>query len=255
MAEGRSMQAGEKYFLTQFGRDLRHFCIVFSDDFHRNYHFNECVNMAVKYLQVETAIFRRQHPRGIKEQDMKHLRSSDPVRKEISLRKNLDRARRLRTRAELQIQSFQLSMETGIMCKATLERLLSYGIRAENVKALQLSPLFFVAWADGELDRNEHDTIMDHVKSWGINPSDPSYYFISYWLEVPPSPEYFEAWRLYIGGKFQQADDASFLQLKDDTLRQVKMVAEASGGFWGFGESISAFERKEIQKFEEIFAA
>jgi hypothetical protein len=162
---------------------------------------------------------------------------------------------KLRKKAELQIQSFQLSMETGIISKATLERLLSYGIKAENVKALQLSPLFFVAWADGQLDDKEQETIMELVKSWGINPDDPSYSFISYWLEVPPSPEFFDAWRLYISGKYEQAGDASLLQLQDDTLRQLKMVAEASGGFWGFGESISLSERKEIQKFEEIFAA
>lgn len=154
-----------------------------------------------------------------------------------------------------QIQTFQLSMETGIISKPTLERLLSYGITADNVQALQLSPLFFVAWADGELDAREQQTILDLLKSWEIHPDHPSYSLISYWLEVPPSPEFFDAWRLYISGKYQQVDDASFLQLKADTLRQMKMVAEASGGFWGFSESISVSERKEIQKFEEIFAA
>jgi hypothetical protein len=226
------------------GAGYRPAYIVFNDNFDLNYHLNKYVVLAVKYVADGDGTSRS--TRG---QNMKHSR------KEISSRKNLDTARKLRIKAELQIQSFQLSMETGIISKSTLERLLSYGIKAENVKALQLSPLFFVAWADGELDDKEQQTIMDHVKSWGINPDDPSYYFISHWLEVPPSPEYFDAWRLYIIGKYQQADDADFLQLKTDTLRQVKMVAEASGGFWGFGESISVSERREIQKFEEIFAA
>ncbi len=186
---------------------------------------------------------------------MNTLRPSRPLQEEIDSRKNLDLAIRLRIELEQQVLRSQLSLETGIIGKYTLDKLLSHGIKAETLKALQLSPLFFVAWADGELDHEEQQTIMEYVQSWGITPSDPSYHFISYWLEVPPSPEYFDVWRVYISGKFHQADQESFLQLKSDTLEQVKMVAEASGGYWGFGKSISMSERKEIQKLEEVFAA
>lgn len=186
---------------------------------------------------------------------MRYLRPSGSGKEEISSRKNLDFAPRLSSEFEQQVQRSKLSTATGITSRYTLDKLLSHGIKAETVKALQLSPLFFVAWADGELDHNEQQAIMDFVKSWGITPSDPSYHFISYWLEVPPSPEYFDAWRVYIGGKYQQTDEESFLQLRSDTLHQVKMVAEASGGFWGFGSTMSMSERKEIQKLEEVFAA
>lgn len=146
-----------------------------------------------------------------------------------------------------------LANEWGIREPALLEELLRYEIKPDLIRALELSPLFFMAWADGDMDLGEDQFIHEHLRRLESPLSGASYRLICHWFNVPPAPEYFAAWQVYMRGKLANMDLAERESMQQELLRLVKKLAHSSGGFLGLGSKVSSAEQRLLKKLEKAF--
>jgi len=182
--------------------------------------------------------------------------TAQSVAEENSAHENWELTQKAKREAEHESLLGEMAAETGIGDREVLEKLLRFDICPDTVRALEISPLFFVAWSDGDIDHKEDEYIHEYIKSQGMSLSGATHQLVSHWFNVPPAPEYFEAWRLYISSKMNCMNDAVSKEfMKNKILTHIKQLAEVSGGFLGLGSKISVFEHEELKKFREAFPA
>jgi hypothetical protein len=148
----------------------------------------------------------------------------------------------------------ELSQETGIEDREILEKLLRFDISADNVAALSLVPLFFLGWADGDLDQREDEYIHDYIRKAGISLSGMNLKLISHWFNVPPAREYLDAWSLYMQGKLQSADARTRASMKDEFFSHFERLASVSSGFLGLGPRISRAEGRQLARLRKALS-
>lgn len=148
----------------------------------------------------------------------------------------------------------QLARVSGIRDEALLDRLIALDITAESLAALELVPLVFVAWADGQVQAAERDVILTLAKAGGIEPRDDRFPILEHWLKKRPSRDMLDAWKQYVQELRRQLDSQQADDLRHELLDRVQTVARAAGGFLGFGDKMSPAERSMLNELEQAFA-
>ena len=148
----------------------------------------------------------------------------------------------------------QLTQVCGISDEAVLDRLIELDIGPETLAAIEVVPLLSVAWADGKVQAEEREAIIAAAAAAGIQPQDARYPLLEHWLERRPGAEMFEAWKHYVNGLCQRLEKPEIERLKNDVLDLARKVAQAAGGFLGFGNKISVAERTVLRKLERAFS-
>jgi hypothetical protein len=146
-----------------------------------------------------------------------------------------------------------LASETGIVDSSLLEELLRFEIKPDLIRALDVSPLFFMAWADGDMDVCEDQFIHDYLRRLEAPISGASYRLVCHWFNVPPAAEYLSAWQVYMRGKLPTLAPAERSAMHHALVRLVTNLAQCSGGFLGFGSRISSAEHAMLRKLETVF--
>ena len=147
----------------------------------------------------------------------------------------------------------ELAGETGIADALLLEELLRYDIKPGLIRALEVSPLFFMAWADGDMDVGEDQFIHDHLRRLELPITGASYRQVCHWFNVPPAQEYLAAWQIFMRGKLLTLSPADRKATHHELLRLVKNLAHCSGGFLGLGPKISGAEHAMLRTLENVF--
>jgi tellurite resistance protein len=166
---------------------------------------------------------------------------------EYFLRKERELIERMHQKLSDESARAQMEEATGIHDAEVIEALQELGYTPETVQLLHLVPLIQVAWASGEVTAQERELIMQLAYARGVQPESKAQAQLSDWLSNQPAPECFEntlrAIRIFIAALPQaQQNDA-----RQDLLSFSMRIAEASGGFLGFG-SVSADERRALQQ-------
>jgi hypothetical protein len=147
----------------------------------------------------------------------------------------------------------QLTRLSGIRDEAVLDRLIELNITAETLAALELVPLVFVAWADGEVQTAERDMLLNLAKAGGLEPQDGRFPLLEHWLKRRPGREMLDAWKGYVRELRRQLDEKQTEELRHELLDRAQNVARAAGGFLGFGDKMSPAERTALADLEEAF--
>jgi hypothetical protein len=148
----------------------------------------------------------------------------------------------------------QLAQVSGIRDEAVLDRLIELEIGPETLAALEIVPLVFVAWADGQVQPEERETIIAAAKAAGIQPQDGHYPLLEHWLKRRPGADMLHAWKHYVNGLCRQLDSQEIEKLQHELLDRARKVAQAAGGFLGFGDKMSPAERSVLDELEQAFA-
>jgi hypothetical protein len=146
----------------------------------------------------------------------------------------------------------ELRKASGMSDDAVLEQLVNLGLRANTIAALSLVPLIQVAWADGEIQDNERNAILQGAHGKGLEDGTDGYQLLQSWLQKPPSDELFTAWEGYIKALAGQLNDEQNRLLKNQIVGFAKMVAAAAGGILGFGK-VSSTEEAVLRRIEAAF--
>ncbi len=147
----------------------------------------------------------------------------------------------------------QLARVSGIRDEAMLARLIELGITAESLAALELVPLVFVAWADGGVQAQERAAIVALAKAAGVEPQDGRYPLLEHWLKRRPDAVMLDTWKNYIRELRQQMDSQEAENLRHELLDRAQRVAQAAGGFLGFGDKMSPAERAMLDQLQQAF--
>jgi hypothetical protein len=156
-------------------------------------------------------------------------------------------------RREAQANQKKLLAEVlGIPAESVLNRLVEHGIHAESVAAFALVPIMEVAWADGAVQKGEAEVVLRTMEKRGIPKGSLAYQIAEEWLQYRPDPNLMAVWKDYTRHLIATLDETTCADLRKSTLENAQMVAEAVGGFLGFG-SVSEAEKKIISELTEAF--
>lgn len=149
----------------------------------------------------------------------------------------------------------QLAQVSGIRDEAVLDRLIELNIGAETLAALELVPLASVAWADGRVQAEEREAIIAAAKAAGIQSQDVGYPLLEHWLKKRPNAKMIQAWKQFVKGLCLQLSRQEIERLQLETLGRARKIAQAAGGFLGFGDKMSPAERAVLGELEQAFSS
>jgi hypothetical protein len=135
---------------------------------------------------------------------------------------------------------------------AVIDKLVALGLRGNTVAALSLVPLIAVAWADGTIQEDEREAILQGAHGKGLEQGTPGYELLGRWLETKPEEALLDAWEGYIKALTGQLNDEQTRLLKTQIVGFAKLVAGAAGGVLGFGK-VSGAEQKVLARIEAAF--
>jgi hypothetical protein len=159
-------------------------------------------------------------------------------------RENLQKARRAEQR---QAWRARLAQVVGVSDGRFLDDLEEHGFAPETIPLLFVSPLFMVSWSDGEVTKQEREAILEIARQRGLDPKSPAWARLEGWLAARPGPNFFE----YAFGMLKRMLDAN-PEAKPNMAKEIVAacvrVADASGGFFGHGDRISAEEKTVLER-------
>jgi hypothetical protein len=161
---------------------------------------------------------------------------------------------RARLRAELEAaakaaaERKEVAEQVGIDDEHVAERIRALGFNRETARVLHLIPLVEVAWADGSLTDRERRVILQAAEAHDIDPGSEAAMMLASLLEKRPSETVLDQ-LLEVVRDLLHAKGMHPHSLLEACLE----VAEASGGFLGFGNKLSQEERSLIEKMAAAF--
>ncbi|HEV7281268.1 MAG TPA: hypothetical protein VGN57_13775 [Pirellulaceae bacterium] len=167
--------------------------------------------------------------------------------------KNRELLAKLRDQAARDDLRASLREAAGSVDDATLDYLVTHGIRPETLAALKLVPLVTVCWANGVVESEERELVLQSAEKQGLQPGVPGYELLQSWLETRPDPALFAAWKNYVHALASQADPATISSLKQEILGTSREVADAAGKLFGYFLGTSAEEKAVLREIEHAF--
>ncbi|MCG8420624.1 MAG: hypothetical protein MJE77_22115 [Proteobacteria bacterium] len=146
----------------------------------------------------------------------------------------------------------ELRKASGMQDDEVLDKLAEMGITGDTVTALSLVPLLKIAWADGKVQDNERQAILQGARGKGIEEGSPGDELLARWLSEEPDRHLFEAWAAYIKALRGELTAAQTEILRTQVIRFAKAVAEVAGGFLGIG-AVSQEEKQALAWIERVF--
>ncbi len=158
----------------------------------------------------------------------------------------------LRRREAAEARKKMLAEVSGISDDSILTRLVEHNIHPETLAAFSLVPIVEVAWADGAVQAAEAEVILRAMERSGIAKDSLGYQITEKWLQYRPDPRLNSVWKEYTRALISSLDELTCAGLRSTVLAHARSVAEAAGGFLGFGR-ISDAEEKVLRELSEAF--
>jgi uncharacterized glyoxalase superfamily metalloenzyme YdcJ len=161
---------------------------------------------------------------------------------------------RLKELREREDKRRALMEASGIQNPEVLDKLIALNMQPETVAALALIPLIEVAWADGAVEAGERTAMLQAIEARGEKLNPLQHELFERWLQRRPAPELFAAWEHYAGEVLKQLPPAQRQNIRQELLARARTVAEAAGGFLGFGK-ISSDEEAVLRRIAKTLDA
>ena len=159
---------------------------------------------------------------------------------------------RMREEFREQEKKQALSKASGIVDEKLLDTLVELEIAPTTFSTFSLLPLIQVAWADGKMQNAEREAILNSADQNGITKDSASFEVLESWMDEAPSTDLYDAWKTYAASLKSSLDEVQCSNLQNSILGRAREVAEAAGGFLGFGNKVSD---EEAAVLEELAAA
>jgi hypothetical protein len=130
---------------------------------------------------------------------------------------------------------------------AILNELQDLGYSRDTIFLLFLVPVIHVAWIDGSVTEKERRAMLEIARERGMEKASPAESMLQDWLNNRPPDEFFDK-TLRLIGNILETRPKSVRLIREQTLAHYcDVVANASGGFLGFGKT-SAAQQELIRK-------
>jgi len=131
-----------------------------------------------------------------------------------------------------------------------VRRIRALGFDGDSARVFDLLPLVHVAWADGSIQRGERAAIFRVLESRNIGPGGSAFTLFESLLEERPSDAYMEESLALLRALVRDRGERG-----RNIVDLCVTVAEASGGFLGFGDKIASEERELIQAIANMLGS
>ncbi len=157
---------------------------------------------------------------------------------------------KLRGRAKEKHEQSELSEFFGVEDEEILDELIKLGYSRDTVLLLFLVPAIHVAWIDGSVTSEERAALMELARRHGKAPGSSAEAMLMDWLSNQPSDDFFNK-NLSLMRDVLRTRPPGVRAMRQQSLADYcKIVANASGGFLGFGR----ISRAQEELIETIFA-
>jgi len=144
----------------------------------------------------------------------------------------------------------KMAASVGVTDEQIVAEIEALGFDADTAPVLHLMPLVAVAWADGEVQDEEREVILEAAGNHGIEPGSPAGNMLASLLEKRPADvvlgQVLTVLQHMLAVKGMQPDSV---------LKACEDVAAAAGGFFGFGSKVSGDEEAVIKKISKSFSS
>lgn len=155
----------------------------------------------------------------------------------------------LQAKSDAESLAKALGIEPGPLATA----LLKAGVSAQNALSLRLVPLILVAWADGRMEPEESQIVLDAAQKQGIQSNDPAGQLLANWLKTAPPADMISLWSDYAKAIISHLSASEAEQLRSAITSEIKAVANAAGGVLGWA-AVSSGECKVMTAVENALA-
>lgn len=159
----------------------------------------------------------------------------------------------LKAKLERHDRAEGLAEATHIHDDALLERVAAQGIDKDSMAVIHLVPLLQVAWADGEIQPDEKDLILEAATLYGIE-GGPARARLDAMLKAPPSAEFVDAAIDFIKALLAALPEAEAEQACENMTTLALHVAEANGGIFGLIGKVEDTEKRALKAIAEKLA-
>ena len=156
---------------------------------------------------------------------------------------------KLRKKAPLDEIALALRDKLQVDNPDLLVRVRDLGITPESAPAFFLAPLVQVAWAEGKVHKQEHDTVLHLARGRGVEPASAAYAQLEIWLRERPSDALFDTAVEVLKYSFDVLTPAEREERIKSIVHACHEVAEASGGLGrllGLGNGVSSIEESTL---------
>ncbi|MCD0459712.1 hypothetical protein [Roseiconus lacunae] len=157
---------------------------------------------------------------------------------------------KMREKSQREQMTKELSDVAAIDDTELLDHMLDLDINASTIAAFTLTPLVFVAWADGSVTSGERQTVMSAALTRGVSDNPLAFMLLKQWLGTRPPRELWETWKEYASRLHQTLPAETADTLASKLENNARVVAEASGGVLGIGKTSNA-EQKILNAIRE----
>jgi len=182
---------------------------------------------------------------------MERDKRAPSLEEEFFARENARLLKELRKKAEHAERRDMLRRVVDIQDDGFLDRLIALGIGPERAMVLRLTPLVFVAWADGSIDDSEREAVLRAAAKQGLAAEEMARQVLGDWLERKPDRRILDMWKEYIRHVWAKFTPEEQEKLRHNLLTATREVAEAAGGFLGL-KAISAAERAVLDDLDSV---
>ncbi len=172
------------------------------------------------------------------------MRGPSEVAEEFFSDDDVDLREETRTRLDRAAIQIQERLRTDDVSVAA--RVKALGFDGETARVFDLIPMVHVAWADGKIQKGERESILAVLRARGIKPGSAAAIFMESLLEKPPPASFLEE-TLAVLRDLLQGD----LRRTEVLVDFCYAVAEAAGGFLGFGNPIDPKERELLLEISD----
>jgi hypothetical protein len=116
-----------------------------------------------------------------------------------------------------------------------IEMLYDAGFTAETLPALSLAPIALVAWGSGYVTAEERAIAMQAIFDSDLSGNGPAIAKFQSWLDSKPNPHLFYLWANITLDRIKTVRPGTQDAIGERMIRLAERVAQASGGFCGFG--------------------
>ncbi len=155
---------------------------------------------------------------------------------------------KMRARQAAEAEREQLAAAIGMADEEALKDLQELGYTRETVSLLHLAPLVQVAWADGAVQHNEREQLIQIARLRGITEGSEADTQLATWLVQRPTEEFFARTLRIIHAMLDAMPAVHREASRRDLVAFCLTIASASGGLLGLGEKISDEERAAISR-------
>ena len=148
----------------------------------------------------------------------------------------------------------ELEQLTGIHDAKVLDTLIAMNLAKDTFAAFALYPLVEIAWADGEVDEKERKAFLAAAAEHGLAPGMPAHAALEGFLKTKPSEDARKAWQAWATELNRTLDAAERRKVREGLSQRARRVAEATGGFLGLGNKISANEQRVLDAIDKAFS-